>query len=131
MIEFRFTCEGKNDFAKDRIDFRLEPVMEGSIENNYLFVGPPKGMFRLFSVNPEISEHIQIGKEYIVSILPEERSIGTCKLMKRLLEVPGVEGLPDDSIEELRRIICGEHNGSCDERYSGIKNYIQKEVNQC
>jgi len=45
----------------------------------------------------------------------------TCKLMKRLMEVEGIEKLSNKSIEELRRIICGTHNGVCSEKFSGIK----------
>lgn len=46
----------------------------------------------------------------------------TCKLMKRLEEIEGVKELPYESIEQIKRIICGTHNGVCSEKYSGIKN---------
>jgi hypothetical protein len=41
--------------------------------------------------------------------------------MKRLMEIEGVEDLPYESIELIKRIICGTHNGVCSEKYSGIK----------
>jgi hypothetical protein len=43
----------------------------------------------------------------------------TCKLMKRLMEIEGVSDLPYESIEKIKRIICGTHNGICSERFSG------------
>jgi len=45
----------------------------------------------------------------------------TCKLMERLMEIEGVRELPYESIEQIKRIICGTHNGVCSEKYSGIK----------
>ena len=45
----------------------------------------------------------------------------TCKLMERLMEIKGVGDLPYESIEQIKRIICGTHNGVCSEKYSGIK----------
>ena len=46
---------------------------------------------------------------------------GTCKLMKELMDVEGIEKLSNKSIEQIRMIICGEHGGVCSEKYSGIK----------
>lgn len=37
------------------------------------------------------------------------------------MEIEGVEELTDESIEQIKRIICGTHNGVCSERYFGIK----------
>jgi len=51
----------------------------------------------------------------------------TCKLMERLMEIEGVRELPYESIEQIKRIICGTHNGVCSERYSGIKD---REINR-
>ena len=51
----------------------------------------------------------------------------TCKLMERLMEIEGVRELPYESIEQIKRIICGTHNGVCDEKYSGIK---RQEINE-
>lgn len=51
----------------------------------------------------------------------------TCKLMKRLLEIKGVADLPYESIEQIKRIICGTHNGVCSEIFSGNKeDYYKK-----
>lgn len=44
-----------------------------------------------------------------------------CKLMKRLIKIEGIENLPDNSIEEIKRIICGTHNGVCIEKYLDIR----------
>jgi len=49
------------------------------------------------------------------------KSSGTCKLMKRLLEIDDINKLSNESIEQIRMIICGEHSGVCSEKYSGIK----------
>lgn len=46
---------------------------------------------------------------------------GTCRLMKELIEIEGVKNLPYESIERIKSIICGTHNGVCSERFSGIK----------
>lgn len=42
---------------------------------------------------------------------------GTCKLMKRLEEVDEIDKLSYESIEQIKRIICGTHNGICSEKY--------------
>lgn len=47
--------------------------------------------------------------------------MGTCKLMKELMDIDGVKNLPYESIEKIRSIICGTHNGVCSERFFGIK----------
>lgn len=47
--------------------------------------------------------------------------MGTCRLMKELMDIEGVSELPYKSIEQIRSIICGTHNGVCNERFSGIK----------
>jgi hypothetical protein len=46
---------------------------------------------------------------------------GTCKLMKELMDIEGVADLPYESIEQIRSIICGTHNGVCSERFFGSK----------
>lgn len=46
---------------------------------------------------------------------------GTCKLMKELMKIEGVSELSYESIEQIKMIICGTHNGVCSERFSGIK----------
>jgi predicted chitinase len=51
----------------------------------------------------------------------------TCKLMERLMDIEGVNKLSDESIEQIKRIICGTHNGVCSERFSGIKDKNKKE----
>ena len=37
------------------------------------------------------------------------------------MNIDDIEKLSNESIEKIRMIICGEHNGVCSERYSGIK----------
>lgn len=43
-----------------------------------------------------------------------------CNLMDRLIKIEGVKNLPYESIEQIKRIICGTHNGVCCERFSKI-----------
>lgn len=50
----------------------------------------------------------------------------TCKLMKELENIEGVSELPYESIELIKRIICGTHGGVCSEKYSGIKRKGEK-----
>jgi hypothetical protein len=118
MLEFKFRCEGKNDFMEDRIDFRLEPT-----EDNILFVEGTKGIFRLFSVTKDITDSIIVGTEYIISISPVDNDTLSCKLMTKLMDIDGVAELPYDSIEAIRRIICGTHNGVCLKEFSGNKQH--------
>jgi hypothetical protein len=44
--------------------------------------------------------------------------------MKELGEIEGVSKLPYDSIEKIRRIICGTHGGVCSDRYMKKDNAI-------
>jgi hypothetical protein len=48
-------------------------------------------------------------------------NMGTCELMKRLMDIDGIENLPYEAIERIKSIICGTHNGVCSERFSGLK----------
>lgn len=45
----------------------------------------------------------------------------SCKLMDELMRIEGIATLPYESVEKIKRIICGTHNGVCSERFSGIK----------
>lgn len=40
-----------------------------------------------------------------------------CKLMDRLMRIEGVDKLSYESIEKIKQIICGTHNGVCSDRY--------------
>ena len=63
-----------------------------------------------------------VGLQMASEQLKDEENISmTCKLMKELMDVDEIEKLSYESIEQIRRIICGEHGGACSERYSGIK----------
>jgi hypothetical protein len=62
---------------------------------------------------------------------PLRRNIMTCKLMKELMEIEGIKNLSHSSIEKIKRIICGTHNGICSEKYSGIKEELPKSCSKC
>jgi hypothetical protein len=47
--------------------------------------------------------------------------------MKELLEVEDIDKLPSKSLEKIKAIICGTHNGTCIDKYLEEGRY--KDVN--
>lgn len=66
-IRAKFKCSSKTEYPHG-YKVELDPVTQGSEENEKFFKYTPYGKLEIGTINPEVASQIEVGKEYFIDI---------------------------------------------------------------